>query len=102
MLLHTLTTAQGHREPRAINTQTHICLTALCLGLPVWERKVKENLDFTEARTVSGSGSSWTVCKSAPHSKQMTIPAPHHSVLYTPDALSTAHKALISNTLKRW
>ena len=29
---------------------------------------------------VSGSGISWAVCKSAPHSRQITTPAPHHLV----------------------
>jgi len=29
---------------------------------------------------VSGSGISWAVCKSAPRSRQITTPAPHHSV----------------------
>jgi len=28
---------------------------------------------------VSGSGISWIVCKSAPRSRQITTPAPHHS-----------------------
>jgi len=34
------------------HTHTHTHLTALCLGLPKWAgtRKVKTNLDFTEAR----------------------------------------------------
>jgi len=36
--------------------------------------------------TVSGSGISWAVCKSAPRSIQITTPAPHHSVFYRPDA----------------
>jgi len=30
--------------------------------------------------TASGSGISWTICKSAPRSRQITMPAPHHSV----------------------
>jgi len=30
--------------------------------------------------TVSGSGIRWTVCKSALRSRQITMPAPHHSV----------------------
>jgi len=30
--------------------------------------------------TVSGSGTSWAICKSAPRSRQITMPAPHHSV----------------------
>jgi len=41
----------------------------------------KTNLDFTEARVaVSGSGISWAICKSEPHSRQTTMPAPHHSI----------------------
>ena len=45
-------------------------------------QKGKTNLDFTEARdkTVSGSGISWAICKSAPRSRQTTTPPPHHSV----------------------
>ena len=30
--------------------------------------------------TASGSGISWAICKSAPRSRQITTPAPHHSV----------------------
>ena len=33
-----------------------------------------------EQETVIGSGISWAVCKSAPRSRQITTPAPHHSV----------------------
>jgi len=37
------------------------------------------------------SGISWTICKqSAPHSRQITTPTPHHSVVYRPDALPDA------------
>ena len=32
-----------------------------------------------EQETVSGSGISWAICKSAPRSRQITTPAPHHS-----------------------
>ena len=32
--------------------------------------------------TVSGSGISWAICKSAPRSRQTTTPAPHHSVFF--------------------
>ena len=38
--------------------------------------------------TVSGSGNSWAICKSISH--QITMPAPHHSVFYRPDALPAA------------
>ena len=40
--------------------------------------------------TVSGSGISWAVCKSAPRSRQITTPVPHHSVFCRPDALPAA------------
>jgi len=44
---------------------------------------------------VSGSGISWAICTSAPHSRQTTMPAPHHSVFYRLDALPAARvKAL--------
>jgi len=36
--------------------------------------------------TVSGSGISWAIWKSAPRSRQITTPAPHHSVFYRADA----------------
>ena len=59
-------------------------------GLPRWAgtRKVKTNLDFTEARD-----SEWQwhqLGKSAPHFRQITMPAPHHSVFYRPDDLPAA------------
>jgi len=40
--------------------------------------------------TVSGSGISWAICKSASRSRRRTTPAPHHSVFYRPDALPAA------------
>ena len=43
-----------------------------------------------EQETVSGSGISWAICKAAPRSRQITTPAPHHSVFYRPDALPAA------------
>jgi len=39
---------------------------------------------------VSGSGISWAICKCAHRSRQITTPAPHHSVFYRPDALLAA------------
>ena len=39
---------------------------------PIWILLAQE--------TVSGSGISWAVCNSAPCSRQITMPAPHHSV----------------------
>jgi len=51
-------------------------------GLPGWAgtRKVKPIWILLEQETVSGSGISWTICKSAPRCRQITTPAPHHSV----------------------
>ena len=51
-------------------------------GKPIWILLKQE--------TVSDSGSSWAVCKSAPCSRQITMPAPHHSVFYRLDALPAA------------
>ena len=75
-----------------IHTHTHTRLTALFLGLPRWAstRKVKPIWILLKQETVSGSGISWDICKSAPHSRQITTPAPHHSVFYKPDALPAA------------
>ena len=71
-----------------LQTHTHH-LTALFPGLPRWAgtRKVKPIWILQKQETVSGSGISWAVCKSAPRSRQITTPAPHHSVFYRPDAL---------------
>ena len=53
-----------------------------------WYRKVKPvNVDLLKQETVSGSDISWTVCKSAPHFRQVTMPASQHSAFYRPDAL---------------
>jgi len=53
-------------------------------------QKGKNNLDFTEEETVSGSGISWVICKSAPCFRQIATPAPHHSVFCWADALPAA------------
>jgi len=59
--------------------------TTLCPGLPSWAstRKVKPVGILLKQETVSGSGVSWAICKSAPHSRQITTPAPHQSVFFT-------------------
>ena len=47
-------------------------------------QKGKNYLDFLlKQETVSGSGISWVICKSAPCSRQITMPAPHHSSFFT-------------------
>ena len=60
----------------------YIRLTALFPGLPKWAttRTVKPIWILLKQETVSGSGISWAICKSAPHTRQITTPAPHHSV----------------------
>ena len=71
-----------------IHTHTHP-FNSLCPGLPGWAstRKVKPIWILLKQETVSGSDISWTICKSAPCSRQITVPAPHHSVFYRRDAL---------------
>ena len=71
---------------------THTRLMALCPGLPGWAstRKVKLIWILLKQETVSGTGISWAICKSAPRSRQITTPAPHHSVFNRPDALPAA------------
>ena len=77
---------------QATYTHTHIRLMALCPGLTRWAgtRKVKPIWILLKQETVSGNGISWDICKSAPHSRQITMPAPHRSVFYRPDALPAA------------
>jgi len=41
---------------------------------------------------MSGSGIGWAICKSAPRCRQVTTPAPHHSVFYWLDALPAAQQ----------
>jgi len=74
------------------HTHTHTRLVALFLGLPrsAGTRKVKPIWILLKQETVSGSGISWAVCKSATRSRQITMPSPHHSIFYRPDALPAA------------
>jgi len=55
-------------------------------------QKGKTKLDLLKQETVSGSGISWAVCKSAPHSRQITMPTPHHLVYYRPGCPSCEHQ----------
>jgi len=43
-----------------------------------------------KALKAQGSGISWAVCKSASRSRQITMPAAHYAVFYSPDALPAA------------
>ena len=73
----------------SILSHTHTRLTAFCPGLPGWARtrKVKPIWILLKQERVSGSGISWAICKCASRSRQITLPGPHHSVFYRPDAL---------------
>jgi len=66
------------------STHTHTRLRALFPGLPGWAgtRKAKPVWILLKQETVSGSGISWAMCKSAPCSRQITTPVPH-SVFFT-------------------
>ena len=72
------THARTHARTHA-HTHTHTHLTALFPGLPVWAgtRKVKPIWILLKQETVSGSGISWAICKSASRSRQITMPVPH-------------------------
>ena len=68
--------------PNFNKRHTHTRLTALYPGLPRWAgtRKVKPIWILLKQEIVSGSGIRWAICKSAPRSRQITTPIPHHSV----------------------
>ena len=53
-------------------------------------QKGKTNLDFTEPRSSEWQWHQLAICNSAPHSTEITTPAPLHSVFYGPDALPVA------------
>jgi len=61
-------------------------------------QKCKTSLDFNEARgdgVLGCSRISWTICKqSAPCSRQITTPTPHHSIFYRLDALPDAEPTM--------
>ena len=73
-------------------THIHTRLTAFFSGTTrvSWYQKGKPIWILLKQETVSGSGINWAICKSAPRSRQITTPAPHHSVFYRPDALPAA------------
>ena len=62
--------------------KTNTRLTALSPGPPRWAgtRKAKPIWILLKQETVSGSGISWNICKSAPRSRQITMPEPNRSV----------------------
>ena len=82
-IMHTILTIIIPLQSQGVYyTHTHTRLTALFLGVPrsAGTRKAKPIWILLEQETVSGSGISWGICKSAPCSRQITTPVPHHSV----------------------
>ena len=78
-----LSTVFFNFEIIALTENYYTRLTALCPGLTRWagtRRQIKPIWILLKQETVSGSGISWDICKSAPLSRQIAMPAPHHSV----------------------
>jgi len=81
--LHTHTHTRTHARTHArTHTHTHTHTPALFSGSTRVSRyqKGKTFWILLKQETVSGSGISWAICKSALRSRQITMPAPHHSV----------------------
>jgi len=79
-----------HMQVATTHTHTHLFNGPLSGTTHVSRyQKGKTNLllILLKHETVSGSGISWAICKSAPRSRQITTPALHHSVFCRPDAL---------------
>ena len=74
--------------PTRTHTHTHP-FNGPSPGLPRWAstKKLKPIWILLRQETVSGSDIRRATCKSAPRSSQITMPVPHHSFFYRPDAL---------------
>ena len=79
-------------EHRQISWSLYRVMLQTINRLPGWAgtRKVKPIWILLKQETVSCSGISWAICKSAPHCRQITMPSPHQSVFYRPDAVPAA------------
>ena len=106
LLISSQLTVRKHSQGLfACATDTHTRLMALFPAIPGWAgtRKVKPIWILLKQETLSGSGISWAVCKSASSSRQLTTPAPHHSVFYGADALPAAQPTASKHWMpKRW
>ena len=71
-LLHSLNNTHTHTQPLNGPFSGTTQVSRYQKGKPIWILLKQE--------TVSDSGISWAICKSAPSSRQTTAPAPHHSV----------------------
>ena len=83
------TTSHCYKERRKIHTHTFNGPFSGTTRVS-WYQKVKPIWILLEQETVSGSGISWAICKSAPRSRQITTPVPHHSVFCRSDDLPAA------------
>ena len=90
-------------ESSTHNIHTYTRLTALFPGLPRWAdtRKVKPMWILLKQKTVSGSGISWAICKSAPLSRQIITSEPNCSVFYRPDALPATQPTMSKHWRQR-
>ena len=61
-------------------------------------QKAKPIWILLKQETVSGSAISWAICKSAPRSGKITMPAPRHSVFYRPDVLPATQPTTYDKT----
>ena len=84
-LLSSITSTSLCYQPFYSGHNTHTRLTALFAGPPGWAgtRKVKLIWISLKQETVSGSGISWAICRSASRSRQITMPVPQHSSFFT-------------------
>ena len=82
------------------NIYTHTHLMALCPGLPgsAGTRKLKPIWILLKQETVSVSGISWAICKSAPRSRQITTPITQF--FYRLDALPAAQPTASKHWIK--
>jgi len=73
------------------HTHTHTHLMAICPRLPGWPgtRKVKPIWILLKQETVSGSGISWAVCKSALRSTDNHASTPSHHSVFCPSCCPT-------------
>ena len=75
-----MSSQQCHSEDLYMHAHTHTHPFNGPLSRTTWVsryQKVKPIWILLKQETVSGSGISWAICKSAPRSRQTTTPAPH-------------------------
>jgi len=66
------------------------------LGKPAPERLNRSGFSWSSRWWGGALSISWNICKSfAPHCRQITMLAPHHSIFYRPDALPDAQPTVL-------